>query len=67
MSRKKVYKTVRVLWVLIVGGWLFLFSNPNTCFLYVVVISEMDGRRRRDKETIEAIVEVRIEKRKGNT
>ncbi len=48
---------VRVLWMLMVGGWLFLLSNPNTCFLLLAALAEMEGRKegRKDKETSEPI------------
>ena len=36
-----------------VGGWLFLVSNPNTCFLLLVALAEMEGRR--EKEISKAI------------
>ena len=41
-----IYKEVSVVWVLMLGGWLFLFSNPNTCcFLLLVALAEMEWRK----------------------
>ena len=46
-----------IFWVLMVGGWLFLFSNHNTCcFLLLVALSGNGGRKEgRNKEMKEAI------------
>ena len=42
--------------MLMVGGWLFLRSNPNTCFLLFVILAENGMlEEMRDKGTNEAI------------
>ena len=34
---------IMILWALMVGGWLFLLSNPRTyCFLLLVAFAEVE-------------------------
>ena len=40
-----------------IGSWLFLLLNSSTCFLLLVMLAEMKGKKEgmRNKETCEAI------------